>query len=171
MGHWFWLLWNPGNLLLRFNIPFLQSTLYRLKICFGDKHICLFVPVGSNTQLVFRSNRSSTGCEKLIKHLNQFLLWFDSQKLPPTMEFPNGRWSEFDVLTKDQWVRSAATNWTRHRIAVETNASLQHQGIDEYGDPGKVVPRFSKLPDCINSYYNYFCWINFPRWWESFLKS
>mmetsp|Transcript_9687 Transcript_9687/g.14449 ORF Transcript_9687/g.14449 Transcript_9687/m.14449 type:complete len:172 (+) Transcript_9687:304-819(+) len=46
---------------------------------------------------------------------------------------------------------------------VETNSTLKHAGVNEYGDHGRVARRFFKHPDCVNAYQNYFCWINFPR--------
>ena len=82
------------------------------------------------------------------------------------MEFPNGRWKQHNTYAKDRWVESAFRNWTKHRKRVEMNKTLEKAGINEYGDSGKVIKRFSKLPDCENSYYNYFCWINFPRWYS-----
>ena len=36
-------------------------------------------------------------------------------------------------------------------------------GVDEWGDVGTVVPRFSENADCQDAYRNYMCWMNFPR--------
>eukprot|EP01036_Dinobryon_divergens_P030678 gene30678-39956_t len=59
------------------------------------------------------------------------------QFIPPTKEFPKGRWKQHNTFTKDKWVERAFFNWTRHRRTVELNKTLIKLGINEYGDSGK----------------------------------
>jgi hypothetical protein len=47
---------------------------------------------------------------------------------------------------------------------------LKRLGVNEYGDPGRVKKRFHKHGECQNAFINYFCWINFPRWWNYFFS-
>ncbi len=37
-------------------------------------------------------------------------------------------------------------------------------GIDEYGNKGSPVPRFTENKDCQKAFKAYMCYINFPRW-------
>ncbi len=83
--------------------------------------------------------------------------------LPPSREFPEGRWFNHTVYNKDKWIYESYLTFTRYRIKLETNVTLRRQGINEYGDTGKIRRRFSKRPDCMNAYKNLFCWMNFPR--------
>ena len=51
----------------------------------------------------------------------------------------------------------------RDRVHIEKNETLQSQGVNEYGDPGKVEKRFWENKDCQSSFSAYMCYINFPR--------
>jgi hypothetical protein len=83
--------------------------------------------------------------------------------LPPSREFPEGRWFNHTVYNKDKWILENYVAFTQERIALERNRTLRRQGVNEYGDLGKIKRRFSKRPDCQNAYKNLFCWLNFPR--------
>eukprot|EP00924_Labyrinthula_sp_SR-Ha-C_P002354 snap_masked-scaffold_16-processed-gene-1.36-mRNA-1 protein AED:1.00 eAED:1.00 QI:0/0/0/0/1/1/7/0/186 len=92
------------------------------------------------------------------------------------------RFQEFTIETKDLWVQGWIKffqqyflEWDR-RKRVETNLTLDGEGIDEYGNKGSVTKRFYngdnaadnedpwlKQNDCSNAYKNYFCYSNFPR--------
>lgn len=85
------------------------------------------------------------------------------QNLPPTRDFPDGRWYNHTVMTKDNWVRKQAESQIALRIGFERNRTLKNTGRNEYGDVGITKVRFYDNPDCQNAYTNYFCWINFPR--------
>lgn len=39
----------------------------------------------------------------------------------------------------------------------------RNTGIDEYGNKGSPVPRFTDNKDCQRSYKAYMCYLNFPR--------
>eukprot|EP00981_Chlorochromonas_danica_P001379 scaffold295_cov167-Ochromonas_danica.AAC.5 len=83
--------------------------------------------------------------------------------LPPMRQFPEGRWINNTVLTKDTWVGTNCEAHIKERIALESNRSLQRKGENEYGDKGRIKHRFKKNTDCQNAYRNLFCWVNFPR--------
>ena len=54
---------------------------------------------------------------------------FILQTLPPTREYPMGRWFNHTVLKKDNWVRENADNWIAYRIQLELNKTLQSLGM------------------------------------------
>ncbi|RYH20071.1 hypothetical protein EON65_24710 [archaeon] len=83
--------------------------------------------------------------------------------MPSSREFPDGRWFNHTIITKDTWVATKAEEHIAYRIDVETNRSLQRKSEDEYGQPGRVTVRFQKNPDCANAYRALFCYLNFPR--------
>jgi hypothetical protein len=83
--------------------------------------------------------------------------------LPPSREFPNGRWFNHTVHNKDVWVQENFFRFVKEREAIEQNKTLRKKNIDEYGNPGGPVRRFNHRPDCKNAYKNLFCWLNFPR--------
>mmetsp|Transcript_9744 Transcript_9744/g.10480 ORF Transcript_9744/g.10480 Transcript_9744/m.10480 type:complete len:270 (+) Transcript_9744:136-945(+) len=85
------------------------------------------------------------------------------QQLPPSREFPNGRWINFSVIEKDNWVAKEVEAHIQERISLEKNESLRAKLKNEYGDRGKIIRRLSRRPDCQNAYRNLFCYINFPR--------
>jgi len=74
------------------------------------------------------------------------------------------------LRNKDQWVQD---NWLKefdHRKAVESNTTMQELGVDEYGNDGEPVVRFTPdnpekepINDCAQAYMNLFCFMNFPR--------
>ena len=85
--------------------------------------------------------------------------------LPPSREFPNGRWYNNTVTNKDAWVQQSVVSHLAQRIGYERNAKTAR---NEFGDVGWTRKRFT-LPngaprlDCQLAFKNYFCWINFPR--------
>lgn len=87
--------------------------------------------------------------------------------LPPSSAFPPGRWSNHTILTKDQWVQKSCSDHISKREKLENDKNLQHDGVNEYGDAGRIKKRFTQPgspgQDCKNAFTNYFCWINFPR--------
>lgn len=72
------------------------------------------------------------------------------QSIPPSMEYPLGRWSNHTVINKDLWVREATESHIFERIDIE--ATTRH-----------VKRRFRKNGDCQLAFRRYMCWINFPR--------
>jgi hypothetical protein len=82
--------------------------------------------------------------------------------LPPTREHPDGRWTTNTARKKDEWVQSLFEEVLAERLAIEGDKNLQKKGIDEFGDRGAPVPRFSHNQDCQDAYRNYLCWSNFP---------
>jgi len=85
------------------------------------------------------------------------------QTLPPSREYPLGRWFNHTITKKDEYVGSSAEQHFSERIAIEQNRTLRRSGVNEFGDEGKTIRRFYKMPDCRNAFKNYFCWANFPR--------
>jgi hypothetical protein len=66
-------------------------------------------------------------------------------------------------LTKDKFIEQLLTKIVIQRKIYETNDTMMGLGIDEWGLPHDIVPRFIENPDCENAFRNYFCWMNFPR--------
>lgn len=87
------------------------------------------------------------------------------QSLPPSREFPDGRWSNITlkVSQKDKWIEEMFKLHIFERENIEKSKDLRSKQINEWGDEGKVVERFYKNHDCQDAFRNYFCWINFPR--------
>ena len=91
--------------------------------------------------------------------------------LPPSREFPLGRWHNNTAYNKDQWIEQSVTSHMIERIGYEKNKTMNGVGgtnRNEFGDIGHTRKRFT-LPngqprlDCQLAFKNYFCWINFPR--------
>lgn len=85
------------------------------------------------------------------------------QNMPPTRDFPAGRWFNHTTLNKDEWVKTQALQHIAERIGYERNRTLKNTGRNEYGDVGITKVRFYNNPDCQHAFISYFCWINFPR--------
>ena len=85
------------------------------------------------------------------------------QEMPPTRDFPEGRWFNHTTLKKDQWVQTMALQHIGQRVGYERNRTLKNTGRNEYGDVGITKVRFDNNPDCQHAFISYFCWINFPR--------
>lgn len=83
--------------------------------------------------------------------------------LPPSREYPIGRWTNHSIITKDNWVRSSCNQHIFTQIRAERNKTLAKRNTDQYGNPGRVRRRFYKKPDCQLAFKNLFCWLNFPR--------
>lgn len=86
-----------------------------------------------------------------------------AQFLPPSREYPDGRWFNHTIQKKDAWVAEQYEIHVTEREILERNKTLRKARINEYGDEGKIEERFYKSSDCQFAYRNYFCWINFPR--------
>lgn len=85
------------------------------------------------------------------------------QTLPPSREFPLGRWFNNTVRAKDDWVSASVESHIRTRMGYEKNKTMKNLNKNEFGDTGHTRRRFRQRPDCQLAYRNYFCWINFPR--------
>lgn len=85
------------------------------------------------------------------------------QTLPPSREFPDGRWFNHTVLTKDRWVQTYYKERLSERLVLERNRSLRAKGINEYGDSVVIQERFNRHPSCRKAFKMYWCWLNFPR--------
>ena len=83
--------------------------------------------------------------------------------LPPSREFPEGRWFNNTVRNKDQWIEDSVTSHIAIRIKYETSKTMKDNNRNEFGDLGHTRKRFVNKPDCQLAYKNFFCWINFPR--------
>mmetsp|Transcript_16283 Transcript_16283/g.27509 ORF Transcript_16283/g.27509 Transcript_16283/m.27509 type:complete len:269 (-) Transcript_16283:27-833(-) len=85
------------------------------------------------------------------------------QTLPPSREFPLGRWFNHTITKKDDYIREKAETHIAERTALEKNRTLKRARENEYGDKGRIPTRFKRKPDCRRAFRNLFCWINFPR--------
>lgn len=80
------------------------------------------------------------------------------QYINPSFNFPQGRWQNYTILTKDQWIQNMTETYITTRENIESDPVLNTQGLH-----GHVVRRFYRRPDCRNSYKQLMCYINFPR--------
>lgn len=88
--------------------------------------------------------------------------------LPPSREFPNGRWHNNSAFNKDAWIQQNVVSLISQRVGYEKNKTMWALGKNEYGDVGRTRKRFTypngqPRLDCHLAFKNYFCWINFPR--------
>lgn len=83
--------------------------------------------------------------------------------LSPSRDFPDGRWFNNTMTAKDSWVQQYFETVVAYRLQIEGEKDLQKQGIDEYGNKGSPVPRFTDNRNCEKAYKAYMCYINFPR--------
>eukprot|EP00903_Cladosiphon_okamuranus_P016076 g14840.t1 len=67
------------------------------------------------------------------------------------------------MAIKDAWVEQHYNAVLNERLVIEGDKDLQKQGIDEYGNKGSPVPRFTDNKDCQKAFKAYMCYINFPR--------
>ena len=88
---------------------------------------------------------------------------FSSKAIPPSREYPQGRFTNYTVRAKDQWVSDNALGQLALRMQLERNKTLFNLNVNEYGDSGHIKTRFYKSKDCQDAFTNYMCWINFPR--------
>ena len=91
-----------------------------------------------------------------------------SMVLPPSREFPEGRWHNNSVTNKDAWIQRSVTNLIATRMGYEKNLTMKALNMNEFGDIGHTRKRFiypngQPRLDCQLAFKNYFCWINFPR--------
>jgi hypothetical protein len=75
--------------------------------------------------------------------------------LEPDRNYPIGRWYNFTILQKDEWVRNMVRGNINYRIDLETTEN--NKTLED------MTPRFFKMPDCKQAYVKYMCWINFPK--------
>lgn len=83
--------------------------------------------------------------------------------IPPTINWPQGRWGDHTVRTKDQWIFDKAWEHVDKMVGYEKNKTLAKSGKDINGHVGLVARRFYKRPDCREAFFNLFCYMNFPR--------
>lgn len=83
--------------------------------------------------------------------------------LAASRDHPDGRWTKNTATEKDAWISAFYEKTVAERIVIEKDKQLQHNGVDEYGNPGAPAPRFAGNPDCRDAYKTYMCWANFPR--------
>ena len=76
------------------------------------------------------------------------------QALDLDQNFPEGRWSNFSILSKDSWVQEMTIGNINGRIIAETDSNFGSKDVS---------PRFFGNHDCKLAYARYMCWINFPR--------
>lgn len=93
-----------------------------------------------------------------------------AQSMPPSREFPIGRWDNHTIYKKDDWVKANYYAHVRYREGIEKEynypekATMNENGTEPtYFPYVAVAVRFHQSPDCQEAYRNYFCWINFPR--------
>lgn len=86
------------------------------------------------------------------------------QKIPPSRQWPAGRWFNHTTITKDNWLAKNAREHLYYRRDLERNKTLYQLGINEYGEAKPIYRyRFWHKNDCKYAYFGLFCWINFPR--------
>lgn len=84
--------------------------------------------------------------------------------LDPSRDYPSGRWYNYTVLTKDNWIEKQYNSILKWRLYEESSDPPRvKKGYDEWGNKGTTTVRFTKNDDCQAAYAAYFCWINFPR--------
>ena len=73
--------------------------------------------------------------------------------LEPDRNYPIGRWYNFTILQKDEWVRLVRGN-INYRIDLETTEN------------GKTLEDMTRFQDAglQQAYIKYMCWINFPKY-------
>jgi len=103
-------------------------------------------------------------------HTNYELCLPEEKYIPPDRNFPNGRWNNFTVRAKDDYIRRMITGNIHWRIDLETKWRLQEENplckkppCNEWGEHKEIIPRFFQSPQCKNAYKAYACWLNFPR--------
>lgn len=68
-----------------------------------------------------------------------------SQSIPPSIEFPNGRWMNHTVLAKDNWISENVNSFIRFREGLEKNKTLRNSGRNELGN--EVMSREGFISD------------------------
>lgn len=120
-------------------------------------------PIGINGKRIKNSPYKLVNMPFCGRYINYVPCVPKYQKLEPDRNYPIGRWYNFTILQKDEWVRNMVRGNINWRIDLEVNQSLKDTETNEWGNPGEVVPRFFKQPDCKQAYVKYMCWINFPK--------
>lgn len=117
-------------------------------------------------------------CSKFVDY--EVCLPDEDKVIKPDRNFPNGRWNNFTVRAKDEYLRRMITGNIHWRIDLETKWRLQEENelcenppCNEWGQDAKdgekggfsteIIPRFFQSPDCKRAYKAYACWLNFPR--------
>lgn len=83
--------------------------------------------------------------------------------IPPSLNWPTGRWGDHTVQTKDEWIAAKAWEHVDRMVGYEKNKTMAKSGKDINGHVGLVTQRFYKRPDCREAFFNLFCYMNFPR--------
>jgi hypothetical protein len=78
-------------------------------------------------------------------------------------EFPQGRWSNHTVVTKDTWIRDSFFEFVQERVRIEKSKLFKDTRTNEFGESKVIKHRFTNHRDCATSFKNLFCWMNFPR--------
>ena len=122
-------------------------------------------PIGPNGKRIVNSMYKLTNmpfCGKYIPYVPCVPRY---PKLEADRNYPVGRWYNFTILQKDEWVRSMVRGNINWRIHLEQNETIKRRGLDEFGRQSElgITPRFFKAPLCKQAYVRYMCWINFPK--------
>ena len=118
--------------------------------------------------------------------------WVDrylpKHRIPPSPEFPEGRFMNHTIRNKDKWVKKNMERIIDFRLNVERKNKYARQERNEYGEgdckdneevEGRcddwpicekggcvgypIEQRFHANQDCREAFRRYFCYINFPR--------
>ena len=113
--------------------------------------------------------------------------WRPAQWVPPTDEFPEGRFRNFTIRNKDIWVHMRTQEIIDERLGNESDRRLEKREENEYGEgdcSGDGAQRCKQFPsckktdacqgyplqvrmtrnqDCQQAFEAYFCYVNFPR--------
>ena len=78
----------------------------------------------------------------------------EARSVDSDRHFPDGRWYNHTILTKDKWVEKTVKQMIKFRMGLEQNRSLLNKGINEYGEPNEIEVRFYENTDCRRAYRN-----------------
>jgi hypothetical protein len=91
----------------------------------------------------------------------EFITYRACMPIENTAVYPN-----HTISKKDAWVQTMYEQIVEERVEVETDDDLLAAQLNEFGDPGIIMPRFTdedRFPNCLTSFKAYMCYINFPR--------
>mmetsp|Transcript_88091 Transcript_88091/g.251419 ORF Transcript_88091/g.251419 Transcript_88091/m.251419 type:complete len:183 (+) Transcript_88091:599-1147(+) len=85
-------------------------------------------------------------------HTNYELCLPEEKYIPPDRNFPNGRWNNFTVRAKDDYIRRMITGNIHWRIDLETKWRLQEENplckkppCNEWGEHKEIIPPFFRV--------------------------